>query len=505
MSNYPVIAVIDIGSNSIRLQVVKSLEKSYKIIQDYREILRLGDCVFAKGYIDKENAYAFYKNIEVINNLIQNYNTEIVHAVGTQALREAKNADEIIETIKKRFGINIEIISAEKEAYYNYLAVLHNFEIKDTNTIIMDIGGGSAEFVISEKGEPVETINTLLGCSRLKYEFIKNDPPSQTEIYALKDFISKHTKAIEKYNIDSIVCTGGTLNNLANMYYISQNRKMLPAAKYVPRIYLKKLINTLCRIKIDDIKNLKGVEEKRSDILMPAALVLENIMSLIRVEGFYSFNGGLRTGLIIDAMNNAGISLPFQIFDNNLKFARLIEIGNKFNFEERHSICVTNLSKLLFNKLKKELNLKDKDYHLLEASAILHDIGAYISFSKHNLHSYYLIINSDLSGFNTKQKQLIAIISYYHRGSLPKKSHKFYQKLSQKNKERVKKLAAILRIADALDRSHRSFVSDIELKIYNDRIEIFAISQKETFLEIKASNVKKDLLEKITKKKVIIV
>lgn len=134
MSEYPIVAVIDIGSNSIRLQIAQSLEKSYRIIQDYREIFRLGDCVFSKGYIDEQTAELFYKNIEVINNLIQNNKATIVKAVGTAALRDASNSKEIIETVKQHYGIDIEIISGKQEAYFNYLAVLYNFDIKDINT-----------------------------------------------------------------------------------------------------------------------------------------------------------------------------------------------------------------------------------------------------------------------------------------------------------------------------------------------------------------------------------
>lgn len=505
MDEYPIVAIIDIGSNSIRLQVAQSLEKSYRIIQDYREILRLGDCVFSKGYIDEQTADLFYKNIEVIKNLIQNHKATIVRAVGTAALRDASNANQIIENIKQRFGINIDIISGKEEAYYNFLAVLYNFDIKDMNALTIDIGGGSSEIVISQKGELLDSYSTLLGCSRLKYEFIKKDPPSQSEIYAMKDFIEDTLKSLENLNLDTIVATGGTLNNIATIYYLSQNKKALSYAKYVPRIYVKNLINNLRRMKIDDIKKIKGVEEKRADIILPAAMVIESIMSLYSIEGFYTFLGGLRTGLLIDTLNKIGLSFPFQTLDSDLKFSRLIEIGSKFNFEEQHALCVNNLSKKLFEQLKNELKLKEKDYALLEAAAILHDIGTYISFSKHHMHSYYLITNSDLAGFSLKQKEIIANVAFFHRGGLPNKSHSFYQLLSDKKQNKIKKLAAILRVADGLDRSHRSFVNDVKVNIENNQIQILAVSNKDTFLEIKAANTKKNLLEKVTKKKVSII
>jgi exopolyphosphatase/guanosine-5'-triphosphate,3'-diphosphate pyrophosphatase len=505
MSEYPIVAVIDIGSNSIRLQIAQSLEKSYRIIQDYREIFRLGDCVFSKGYIDEQTAELFYKNIEVINNLIQNNKATIVKAVGTAALRDASNSKEIIETVKQHYGIDIEIISGKQEAYFNYLAVLYNFDIKDINTLTIDIGGGSSEIVLSEQGELKDSYSTLLGCSRLKYEFLKKDPPAQSEIYAMKDFIEKTLGNIEDFQPDTIVGTGGTLNNIAAMYYISQNKKASSYAKYVPRSYVKNLINTLRRIKVDDIKKIKGVEEKRADIILPACMVIESIMSLYSIEGFYTFMGGLRTGLLIDTLNKIGLAFPFQTLDSDLKFSRLIELGNKFNFEEQHALCVKNLSKKLFEQLKGTLKLKEKDFALLEASAILHDIGTYISFSKHNMHSHYLITNSDLTGFSFKQKNMIAAISYFHRGGLPNKSHEFYQSFYKKKQEKIKKLASILRIADGLDRSHRSFVKDVKVSIEKDNIKIIAISSEDTFLEIKAANAKKNLLEKITKKSVSII
>ncbi len=502
--DYPIVAVIDIGSNSIRLQIAQSLEKSYRIVQDYKEDLRLGDSVFSKGYIDDKTADLFYKNIEVINNLIQNHKATVIKAVATAAFRDAKNANQIIETVKQRFGIDIEIISGEKEAYYNFLAVLYNFDIKDLNVLTIDTGGGSSEIVISEKGKLINSYSTLLGCSRLAHEFIKTNPPSQSDIYAMKEFIEDTLKDLDDLSIDTIIATGGTLNNIANMYYLSQNKKTISYAKYVPRIYVKKLINTLRRMKIEDIKKIKGVEEKRADIILPTCMTIEAILSVYGIEGFYTFLGGLRTGLLIDTLNTLGLSFPFQSLDRDLRFSRLIEIGNKFHFEEQHALCVSNLSKKLFEQLKETLKLKEKDYALLEAAAILHDIGTYISFSKHNAHSYYLITNADLTGFDLKQKEMIATIAYFHRGSLPNKSHTFYWSFSKKKRKKIKKLAAILRVADGLDRSHRSFVKDIKVDIEKNHIKIFAVSD-DKFLEIKAANAKKDLLEKITKKKVSII
>lgn len=166
-------------------------------------------------------------------------------------------------------------------------------------------------------------------------------------------------------------------------------------------------------------------------------------------------SGGLRSGLTIDTINKLGIELPFQNNTENIRYSRLMEIGNKFDFDEPSAVHVRNLAKMLYERLAGELGLGGRDWILLEAASLLRDVGKHITYTKHHKHSYYLIKHSELVGYSAAEVDIIANVARYHRKSPPKTSHVDYMFMSDEDQEKVLKLAAILRIAIALDRSHR--------------------------------------------------
>jgi len=494
------IGIIDLGSNSIRLQIANVLEKSYRIVHEYREIVRIGDDLFKYGFLTEHSVNKIYACFTDIKKILESYNVEIIRAVATATLRELEKGHEIVQEIKSGFGINLEIISGEEEAKLSYLAISGNFQIDKYNAIITDIGGGSAEYTLALKGKIVDITSKKLGCSRLKSMFLHHNPPGIAEVYKMKQHIQEEVEDYGDYHIDLVVCTGGTINNIANIHYISSNKDEKTKIKYVPRKFLKDFINKIRYMDIENIKKIKGVEPKRADILLPAAINIEVLLSKSSFNGFYTFTGGLRTGLIIDTLNSMDITMPFQDLGEDIFYSQLIEIGNKFQFEEEHAKHVAFLSERIFDELNKEWRLSYENKDILTAAALLHDIGNYISFSKHHKHSYYLIRNSDIVGFNYRQKLMTAHVARYHRKNLPKKNHQVYEELDSKDINIVKKLAAILRVADGLDRGHKKFIADVNIKITKDNITINPLSDKDIILEKKAFELKKDMLESVTGK-----
>lgn len=501
-TNKLTIGIIDLGSNSIRLQIASVLEKSYRIVHEYKEIVRIGDDFFRYGELSENSITKIYDCINDIKKILDSYEADIVKGVATATLREAKNGDSIIDNIRKNYGLDLKIISGEEEAKLSYLAISGSFQIDKYNALITDIGGGSAEYTVSSNGKIVDITSKKLGCARLKNEFINNDPPKISEVADLKTYIIEKMDNYKDENIDLVVCTGGTINNIANIYYTSLSKDEKTKVKYVSRKFLKDFINKIKYMDTESVKNIKGAEPKRADILLPAALNMEILLSKCSCNGFYTYSGGLRTGLIIDTLNSMNITMPFQDLGKDISYSRLIEIGNKFQFEEEHAKHVAFLSEKLFDLLKDYLKLENGYKGMLKAAALLHDIGSYISFSKHHKHSYYLIKNSDLAGFNYKQKLMIAHIARYHRKSSPKKNHLIFEELENEEIEIVKKLAAILRVADGLDRGHKNYITDIELNSHKDSIRIKPASQNDITLEIKGFDTKKDMLENIVGKSV---
>ena len=503
------IAVIDIGSNSIRMQVSEFLEKSYRIVDDYKELTRIGDDVFEKGYFSEKTIRNIIDVLKLMKRLLDNRKIEVLNIVATEPFREAKNSIDVVDLIKKECGFDVEIISGEQEAYLIYLAAAANFQMSHLKVLVVDIGGGSTEFSLVDKGELICAISTKLGCSRVTKRFIKHDPPLLDEIFQLKNYISRGLiKAsidnavdfLDTY-VDIVICTGGTMNNVADISY-KENSKSDSIVKYVERKFLKKLTSDAEWKTVDERMKMNNLEPKRADIILPAMVLVDLLLEKTACSGFYSLRAGLRNGLTISVLNNLGIELPFQNEIKDVSYSRLIEIGNKFSFEEEHARHVTDLAKIIFESLKEPMKLNGIHWKLLEAAAILHDIGNYISYSSHHKHSYYLIKNSDIVGFNDNEIEMIANIARYHRRSLPKEGHEPYKNLSTIEKNTINKLSGILKVADGLDRSHKSLISDLKIEIRKQDIDIIPQSTKDLYLERKGFVYKKDLLEKTTGKKI---
>lgn len=499
----PQIAVIDIGSNSIRMQISEVFGKSYKIIEDYKEILRIGDEVFLKGEFSDGAIEDILSVLKKIKSLIDGKNVDIIRVVATAAFREAKNGYIVAGIIEKETGLKVEIISGKEEAYFNYLSAAANFQLSKSNAVVVDIGGGSAEICVTESGNLKYAVTTNLGCSKLTKMFIKNSPPLIDEILKMKKYISVQLKHYEiNKDIALIICSGGTMYNVSEIYYRDKNKED-SAIKYVDRKFLKKMISTIEMKDIAEIKNINGIEPQRADIMLAAMVFIDILLEKTRLSGFYTLRAGLRTGLTIDTMNKMGFELPFQNGDD-VRFSRLIEIGNKFSFEEDHARQVNLLVQKLFALLKDKLQLNEKYIKILEGAAILHDIGNYISYSSHHKHSYYLIKNSELLGYSPEEVEIIANVARYHRRSVPKVNHEPYNSLGTDQKTIIRKLAALLRLADGLDRSHNKLVHDISIANNAESIIIKPISEMDIYIEIEGANSKKELLEEELGEKIII-
>lgn len=497
------IAVIDIGSNSLRMQISGIQNKSYRVIDEFKELIRIGDEIFVEGKLRKASISKILKVMGVFTHLIESHGVDVVRAVATESLRAAANSGMVLKRIKEECGIDVEIITGVEEGYYSYLAACYNFQINKVKSVIVDIGGGSSEFSIAENGVLMSSDSKLLGCSRLTRSFISDYPVSTCEYVNLKHHIVEQFPDVDE-SIDIVICTGGTMNNVGAIFSQAEHKEIDTPIKYVRRKFLKNLIFKLGRNDLANIKKIDGMEEKRADIMLAAALQIDHLLQLTQCEGFYTFSGGLRTGLTIDTMNQQGITLPFQSDSQDVRFSRLIEIGNKYAFDETHARQVCKLAKQLFHCLKFDLDLSERDWEVLEAAALLHDIGNYISFSKHHKHAEYLIMNSDLLGYTQNEKVMISHIARYHRKSMPKPTHSIYQTLEAPDVDRVLKLAGILRVADAFDRSHQGPVNRLQVDMDDATCQICPESRTDLYAEKTGFESKKDLLESILEKAVVL-
>ncbi len=501
------LGIIDAGSNSIKLQIIEAKGAGFTVIDEYKATARIGSDCFRTGYITGESKKDLFKALTYSKKIIELNEIDAIRAVGTAVFRHAKNKEEIASEIKKNCGIDLDIISGEEEARLSHLAVSSSFNLNNLNSIIVDIGGGSGEITAVERGNILKSASTPLGCLRLKNDFSKNCPPYNPEISAMRAFIRKSIDDFEDIGFDEAICTGGTVNNLAAVYCAANDKKPDTRINYVSKSFLRDFIEANKNSSAADIKKIKTMDAGRADIIIPAAVILYEIISRFRLKGFYSFAGGLRLGLLLDELNKRGVAMAVKKnheknYEETFPISMFSEIGNKFKFDEKHAKHVAFLSERLFNELEESYGIAKEYLKYLIAAAMLHDIGNFVSLSKHHKHSLYLIKNIDLAGFSDYEKAIIANIARYHRKSLPKKSHDIYGDIREGDADAVIKLASILRVADALDREHKGNVKDIKPSVTNKIIAVNPVYEGDIPLEIEALETKKDLMEKITGKRV---
>lgn len=504
--DYLNVAVVDIGSNSLRMQISEVKDKSYRILEDYKEMLRLGDSIYTLGYFTPEVINRIVETLAGVKKLAESRNCKNIRAIATAAFREADNLGETLIRIEDATGIKVEVISGDEEARLTYLAATANFELSGRKAVVVDIGGGSTEYTVINDGKLVSSVSLPLGCNRLMREFFENDPPKPSQILKMKEHILKTKKVVGiDREVDMVVCTGGSMNNVAVVKHYKDKIVRASNVKFVERSFLKKFIKDFSQKSYNQRIKTEGLEENRGDLILPAAIQTDLVLNEAGCSGFYTLSGGLRAGLTIDTINKMGIELPFQNNAENIRYSRLMEIGNKFDFDEACAVHTTGLAKNIYDGLEKEFGFEGRDWLLLEGAAMLRDVGKHIAYSKHHKHSYYLIKHSELVGYSVNEIEMIANIARYHRKSPPKHSHEDFNFLTEADKKRVIKLASILRIAIALDRSHKGLIKSVSVNVKSDTVAMKPKSQGDISMEMRDFEIKKELISKLLKKTVVLV
>jgi exopolyphosphatase/guanosine-5'-triphosphate,3'-diphosphate pyrophosphatase len=317
-------------------------------------------------------------------------------------------------------------------------------------------------------------------------------------------------REIKDFAFKNVVGTSGTITNIGMIINAEENNNTDEQFNYNNFIYHKDSLNkivkriTKCE-KVSEIKEIKGLDPDRTDIITSGAIILEQIFLELNLESITLSNFSLREGILFDTINKEHNTLLKEDL-SDIRYRSIINLAENCRYDRLHSEQVLKLSLRIFEQIADEFGLKEKDEEYLEAAAILHDIGHNLSHAQHHRHSYYLIRNCELLGFNDEEIEIIANIARYHRKSHPKIKHENYNKLSPKNQERVKKLSAILRIADGLDRGHNAVIKDIEI-LKEEKAFQFALKTDVNVnpeLEIWGANMRKDLFEEVYGKKVFI-
>ena len=488
-----VVGFVDIGTNAVRLLVVRiNPNFSYTIISQEKEVVRLGEQEFRDNILKPQ---AMDRAIFVCGKFVElakTYGASEIVAVGTSAIREAKNQAIFLERLKQETGLNVQVISGLDEARLIYLGVSSGVDIGEENAIFIDLGGGSTEVAIGNQHECLYVSSLRLGAIRLTSQFIGEGwtgPISGNTYRQIKNYACTKVHAvkskIQNYRARLAWGSSGTVINLAEIASKLFKKNGNGGPLTLSKKNLKKMAPILCSLPLEERKKVPAINPYRADIIIAGAAIMEAIMEEFCLEEIQISHRELRDGLLVDYLSKFEGFRELQ--KSPMRNRSVLHLGRSCNFDEEHAEKVATLALQLFDSAKAIglHNLGEAERELLKHSAALHDVGDFLSFNNHHLHSHYIICNAELFGFDPKEIQIMANIARYHRKKLPsKKVLRTNSLFDEKTIGTIIILSTFLRFAEKLDRSHGGSVNKAEFVVENkDEILLAFYSDSDCSLE----------------------
>ncbi|GFE57921.1 Ppx/GppA phosphatase family protein [Geobacter sp. AOG1] len=502
------LAAIDIGTNSIRSIVVEvGTTGTFRILDDEKATVRLGEGFAGTGAISPAAWQRAMDSLSRMRKIFDGYGVKNVEAVATSAVRKATNGPAFVDAIKNDIGIDVTVIDGEEEAELAVLSAQNNFDMEGMRYAMVDIGGGSLE-IVTALGNHIEEIYSLeLGAVVLTEKFIGSDPVSRGDYSRLRKHVRKTLKEAfdgEEVALNTILGSGGTMTAIAAMVMAMRREGYGSIHGYeVLRSEVVHLLAMLLRRDMKGRRGVAGLNPDRADIIVAGVVAVDELMDFFGANMLKVNERGIREGLILRSLKKHRL-LPASPKARSWRQA-VLDFARSCHFDEEHSLHVARLALQIFDPLAGPFKLGKRERQLLESAALLHDIGYFISYSRHHKHSYHLIRHADLFGFTPREMELIANIARYHRKSLPKKKHESFARLAPPDQLLVNQLGGILRLADGLDRRRNSFVEGVECNLSPAALIVRLTGGEDLSVELFGGKLKGDLMEAAFKRKLQLV
>jgi exopolyphosphatase / guanosine-5'-triphosphate,3'-diphosphate pyrophosphatase len=498
----PRLAAIDVGTNTIRLTVAEVQEDgTYRILDEEREMVRLGEHLDRTGRLSDAAMQRSLAALGKMKAIADGFKISELRAIATSAVREAANGRSFIREVARQHKVTIEVISGEEEAQLAFRTASRHFDFQGRPTAVVDIGGGSVEVILSA-GMAVDHVYSLpLGAVRVTERLVRSDPLKPRHWKHMKGEIDRTIRdAIRPpaHRAELMIGSGGTFTALAHMTKFERENRHGSVQGYV--LTPSEIIHLLRRLRetpLEARRQIPGLSADRADIIVAGAAVISRLVRALDSEQIMVNERGIRDGLLLQMISELpGRSSATQapLPGNRIEWAR--HFARKAHSNERHCEQVANLALQLFDGVKTRFNLPPESRELLQAAAILHDIGYLISHSKHHKHAYHLIMHGDLPGFTPHEVELIANLVRYHRKAFPKRRHENLAYLDGPDRRLIARLSGILRIAEGLDRTHSQSVTGLKVRALRGRLRVSVEAKSFPQIEVADAARKADLFRK---------
>lgn len=491
------VAAIDVGSNAIRLLAAEFIAPDmYTPLEEERVPVRLGHEVFLSGKLADEAMDAAVGALRAFRNRILALNVHRYRAVATSAVRESRNGPEFVQRVQREADVHLEPITGSEEARLVHFAVRSRIPMTSGSWVLVDLGGGSVEVTLAEAGEAVWSESHTMGSVRLLEELQE----SGGDLKRFERLLTEYTNTLQlppaarRGEIAGFISTGGNIETLARLGGAATRGDGVSVLETAD---LRKTIKLLAALSPRQRMDKLGLREDRADVILPAAMVYERLASIVGAEQILVPHIGVKEGVLLDLVDDLARHQAHETRKEQQAYNGALALGRRYQFDEPHAVQVARIATSLFEQLEDLHKLGEEDHRILTVAALLHDIGAFVSNSKHHKHSLYLISESEIPGFSPEEMLLAANVARYHRKAHPSPQHEAFAKLSGDEQERVRKMAAFLRIADALDREHVQGVEQVRTKTKDSTLRLKVKGKGDLLLEYWALERKADLFEKL--------
>jgi exopolyphosphatase/guanosine-5'-triphosphate,3'-diphosphate pyrophosphatase len=440
------------------------------IVDELKDQPRLARGLAATGCLDDDAMARAMETLRRMRDVCQRRGVHRIAAVATAAVREAENGPWFVRRVRQELDIPLRIIDAETEAALSYRSVAHHFPLAGERALVADIGGGSLELIGAVDGLVELTLSLPLGAVRLTELYLPGDRPPYKEVAAVRPLIRKHIKRElpwREWAGATVIGSGGTFTTLGRI--VQARRGLSPADPVhgveVTAAEVEQLIDWLASRSSEQRRQVPGLNPARADIILAGLAVTAELLDWIRGRSLTVSAFGLREGLLLEM---AGAEEPLA--RDPLRLFR--EFAERCQSDRRHVEHVRELALQLFDQLGDQLGCAPEERLLLEAAGLLHDVGQLVSYRKHHKHSYQLITHAERLGLAPRDRELVALISRYHRRSGPRRKHPEFAALSAADQAVVRRLSGILRVADGLDRGHSASVKQVEVELAAEALRL---------------------------------
>jgi exopolyphosphatase/guanosine-5'-triphosphate,3'-diphosphate pyrophosphatase len=472
-----VIAFIDIGTNSIRLLVVRlNPNQSFTILTRQKQAVRLGEGEFETEEITADAMDRAILVARKFTELARSFGAGEFAVVATSATREAANQHLFLSRLRHEAGLDVRVISGKEEARLIYMGIASGTHLGESAALFIDIGGGSTELIVGGQRSYRVLESIRLGAIRLSNLFFGRDytGPVPPELYRkmqaqVKAMAVHAVKRLRKAPFDLAIGSSGTIINLAEIAQRTGKRTGAGNGTVLAHKDLKRVAALLCEASLEQRRKIPGINPDRADIIVAGAAILDSLMEDLGIAGIAVTQRGLQEGLLADYLSRLD---EYPLFGElSVRDQSVLQLGRSFGINEFHARTVTRLALELFDTARdvKLHSFGIWERELLEYATFLHDIGSFISYTNHHAHSYYIIRNTELLGFDQMEIEIMANIARYHRKKPPRRKHPEIWELEDRSRDTVRILSTFLRLAESLDRSHAGLVRKVRFRKADDR------------------------------------